>query len=242
MEDEVVVTHRFLLIREGGMDYTVEGKCLRLRAGAWFFVPAWCRREWSIPKASTGCRLLWCEFSSGAVEVPLQLYRQKRLAAHNEIAAFEALLRYGDLLQDESVALQAEGQLKALLASFWTAVRLELKDTDNVGNMHPELVRAVAWLEQNFARPDALDVFYHELKLSPNHFRLLFKQQRGETVQLLLMRLRLRRARYLVRETSQPLKWVAAETGFSDPLYFSKQYRKFWGRTATADRTGCGVA
>ncbi|MFH1499433.1 MAG: helix-turn-helix domain-containing protein, partial [Verrucomicrobiota bacterium] len=107
---------------------------------------------------------------------------------------------------------------------------------------HPEVARALGWLERHFAEPDALEGFYRTVGLSPNHFRLLFRRHTGETVQEVLARLRLRRARYLVRETGWPMKRIAAETGFADPLYFSGQYRRFWGRTATEDRAGGGVA
>jgi len=82
--DEVIVTHRFLVILEGVIDYTVEGQTHRLKAGVQFFVPAWCRREWTAPKRVGGCRLLWCEFSSGAVTLPgavLAKVRAKRKGA-----------------------------------------------------------------------------------------------------------------------------------------------------------------
>jgi AraC family transcriptional regulator of arabinose operon len=100
----------------------------------------------------------------------------------------------------------------------------------------------MAWLERHFGETDALEGFYRTVTLSQNHFRLLFKQQTGETVQTVLARLRLRRARYLVQETSMSMKQIAAATGFSDPLYFSGRYREFWGRPATADRRAGGLA
>ncbi|MFA6288015.1 MAG: helix-turn-helix domain-containing protein [Opitutaceae bacterium] len=100
----------------------------------------------------------------------------------------------------------------------------------------------MAWLERHFAEADALGAFYRTVTLSPNHFRVLFKRQTGETVQAELARLRLRRARYLVQETAMPMKRIAAETGHADPLYFSVQYRRFWGRPATKDRMAGGVA
>ena len=240
--DEVIVTHRFLIILEGIIDYTVERRTQRLEEGVQFFVPAWCRREWVVPKRSVGCRLLWCEFSSGAVALPAVLCLRRLEPPGRERAMFERILELGTRADDRAAALEQEGELKACLAEFWTSAEAEVDVGERVRASHPEVARAVAWLERHFAEADALEAFYRTVTLRPNHFRVLFKRQTGETVQAVLARLRLRRARYLVQETAMPMKQIAAETGHADPLYFSVQYRRFWGRPATKDRETGGVA
>ncbi len=240
VQDAVIVTHRFILLEDGELDYTVEGRCVRLRAGEQFFVPAWCRREWTA--RAGGCRLLWCEFSSGAVAVPPVLCRREVGAEHEERTSFERLLKLFGASETRERMLGCEGELKAVLARFWRAARAEGGAAGEARARHPAVARAVAWLERHYAEPDALGSFYRMVELSPNHFRLLFRRETGETVQAVLARLRLRRARYLVQETTMPMKLIAAETGYADPLYFSNQYRKFWGRAATEDRAGGGVA
>lgn len=237
--DEVIVTHRFLMILKGVMDYTVEGRTRRVEAGMQFFVPAWCRREWRVPRS---CLLSWCEFSSGPVDIPALLCWRTPRTWRVEVTAFDRIRALGKAGVERALVLRQEGELKACLARFWTEARTDDGMEKRLGLSHPEVTRAVAWLERHFAEPDALEAFYRTVTLSPNHFRLLFKQQTGETVQAVLARLRLRRARYLVQETSMSMKEVAAETGHADPLYFSLQYRRFWGRPATQDRKTGGVA
>lgn len=213
--DEVIVTHRFIVIEHGGMDYAVDGVVSRVAAGEQFFVPAWSRREWRVARGGEGCRMSWCEFSSEAVSLPPVLCRRSPVGVSTELAA---------------------------LARFWPEASAGGVAVSRRAEAHPEVVRAMAWLEKHFAEPDALERFYRTVALSPNHFRLLFRRHTGETVQGVLSRLRLRRARYLVRETSWPMKRIAIETGFADPLYFSSQYKRFWGRAASGDRAGVGVA
>src|SRR5690606_31813427 len=104
------------------------------------------------------------------------------------------------------------------------------------GARHPGVRRAGAWRGRNFARAEALAAFYGTLALSPNHLRLGVWRQTGEPVQGMLARLRVRRARYLVVETTRSMKEVAAESGYDDPLYFSQHYRRFWGRAPSAER------
>jgi len=242
MPDEVVVTHRFLIILAGSMDYTVERRTRRLKAGTSFFVPAWCRREWRVSSRAQTCRLLWCEFSSGPVTLPPVLCWRGLGTKQTEIAAFGRMLRLWKRPDDRAALLGMEGELKGCLARFWPEAQTEAGAGGRAQTAHPEVARAVAWLERHFAETDALEAFYRTVTLSPNHFRVLFKRQTGETVQAVLARLRLRRARYLVQETTMPMKRIAAETGHADPLYFSVQYRRFWGRPATKDRMAGGVA
>ncbi len=240
-EDEVIVTHRFILIESGRMEYAVEGVVSRLAAGEQFFVPAWSRREWMAARGREACRLAWCEFSSEAVSLPPVLCRRRPAAARMESRALARLRRWFAAGGAEA-GLLMEGELKAMLARFWAEAGVAGGASGRSGEVHPEVARAMAWLERHFAEPDALEAFYRTLALSPNHFRLLFRRQTGETVQAVLARLRMRRARYLVRETGWPMKRIAAESGFADPLYFSNHYRRFWGRAASADRAGGGVA
>jgi len=203
------------------------------------WVPAWCRRQWRA-LGRRRCGLLWCELALEPVSLPPRLF----FAERTEAGAEEALRRMAERwpARGREDALRLEAEAKGLAVRFWPVAETEGRAGEERGAAHPEVRRARAWLEANFARADALEGLYRTVELSPNHFRLLFRRQTGETVQGMLARLRLRRARYLVRETALPMKRIAAESGFGDPLYFSNQYRKFWGRPATADRAAGGVA
>lgn len=230
--DQVVVSHRLVAVVGGGLDYTIEGRRKRLVAGNWLWVPAWCRRRWTAGRG--GCELNWCEFTTDPVTVPAGFHLV-------ESAGAEARTRLAFMVEqwtgrDAWASLVLEAEVKRLAAEFWSHAGGENTALGPAG--HPEVRRAVAWLEGHYASPDALEVFYRGLGLSPNHFRLLFRRQTGETVQAMLARLRLRRARYLVTETALSVKEIAAECGFDDPLYFSLHYRRFWGRPPSADRGG----
>ena len=241
--DQVVVTHRLILIRRGEIDYTVDEIKRRTRAGDWLWVPAWSRRQWRVV-GSPDCEIAWCEFATDPVTVPPRLAVAKPPAAAPE----SALARMQALWPARSAAdeLQLEAGAKWLAAEFWTIAEPDdvpsADDRAKPRHHHAEVRRAVAWLEAHFARPQALAEFYQTVELSPNHFRLLFRRETGETVQATLARLRMRRARYLVVETALSMKEIAMECGFNDPLYFSIHYRRFWGRPPSSDREGTAVA
>lgn len=238
--DQVVVSHRLILVRGGALDYTIEGERRRLGAGDWIWAPAWCRREWRTAGRG-GCELQWCEFTTDPVSVPAGWFAARVAgAARAGVAARLEAMAARWPARTELDALRLEAETKALAAEFWARAGEGGTRGKGAGaeGRHAEVRRAVGWLEANFARADALEAFYATLGLSPNHFRLLFRRQTGETVQAMLARLRLRRARYLTTETTRSVKEIAAECGYDDPLYFSLHYRRFWGRPPTADREG----
>ena len=69
--------------------------------------------------------------------------------------------------------------------------------------------------------------------LSVTHFGRLFKRCFDISPMPYLLRMRLSRARSLLERTELNVKEIAFATGFSDPLYFSRQFRKIHGMPPT---------
>ena len=65
--------------------------------------------------------------------------------------------------------------------------------------------------------------------LSVSHFSSLFKQATGFSPQRYLLNFRLDKAVELMRHTRLNIRQVASLTGFDDPLYFSRYFRKRHG-------------
>jgi AraC family transcriptional regulator len=67
--------------------------------------------------------------------------------------------------------------------------------------------------------------------LSPFHFSRSFKQAVGLGPQRYVMRMRLERAKRLLRRTRQPLAEIAQETGFADQSHLTSIFRRETGLT-----------
>ncbi len=65
-----------------------------------------------------------------------------------------------------------------------------------------------------------------EAALSPSHFSAVFRRKTGFAPLDFFLRLKMQRACHLLDSTGLPVKAIAAEIGFEDPLYFSRAFRR----------------
>ncbi|QYY36650.1 AraC family transcriptional regulator [Ruficoccus sp. ZRK36] len=246
-EDEIVTTCRLILILRGSMRYTIEGRTFIAEAGDELFVPAWTRRMWATPLQGD-CEIAWCEFDDDPRELaPVQGYRRRPNKAaftrdKRTLADMAALWAQAQAPQSALIKLKLEAELKSLLARFWPEAEPTLQGDDfqALPSPHPEVQRALRWLEAHAYEADALARLEAACELTPNYFRLQFRQAMHCTPGEYVQRLRLRRARQLIRATDWQLKRIAAEVGYPDPLYFSRLYRRFWGHSPSAERPAAG--
>ena len=81
-------------------------------------------------------------------------------------------------------------------------------------------------LELHARHPDALALAAAEAKVSPAHFRKLFQMHAGQSPARMLRAHRLDHAAAELCMTSAPVKQIAYEWGFKDPLHFSRLFRQ----------------
>jgi len=76
--------------------------------------------------------------------------------------------------------------------------------------------------------------------MSPSTFMRYFKRVTGERFVSYLTRLRMDRAMQVLTETNQPVALVADAVGFPDQAYFSRVFRRHFGRTPSQVRGYAG--
>jgi AraC-like DNA-binding protein len=74
-----------------------------------------------------------------------------------------------------------------------------------------------------------LDDFAREAGMSVSHFSERFRKQTGQSPMAYFIQLRMRLACRLLDLSGKPIKTVAMETGYRDPYYFSRVFKKSMG-------------
>lgn len=94
---------------------------------------------------------------------------------------------------------------------------------------------AVQFIHDHIQESISLEDAAHACSLSLSRFKILFKEETGETPRGYINQLKIRRAQRLIREGMSSTE-AAMAMGFSTPNYFSVVFRKFTGLTPTEYR------
>ncbi|WP_423919595.1 helix-turn-helix domain-containing protein [Frigoribacterium sp. 2-23] len=87
------------------------------------------------------------------------------------------------------------------------------------------------YLRQHVTERVSIDELARLARLSPSHFAALFKQQTGSSPLRYQTHLRMSRARELLDVTNLAVSVVAERVGYTDPFYFSRQFKSVHGVT-----------
>lgn len=92
------------------------------------------------------------------------------------------------------------------------------------------------YIDANFHKDISLDDISRQMNLSSYYFSKLFKEETGENFVEFLTKVRIDRARELLKTPDLSMKEICSEVGYSDPNYFSRIFKKVVGQTPTEYR------
>jgi two-component system response regulator YesN len=127
---------------------------------------------------------------------------------------------------------QLEEQARKILISA-----LAFRDS-RTNNQYTSLVQqAKEYIDHHYMNPDlSLNQVAAQVNLSPSYFSVMFGQATGQTFKEYLTELRIRKAKELLRMTTQRSAEISYQVGYSDPHYFSYVFRKNTGLSPTQFR------
>ncbi|MDO4965590.1 MAG: helix-turn-helix domain-containing protein [Lachnospiraceae bacterium] len=96
--------------------------------------------------------------------------------------------------------------------------------------------KAKKYMEENFAKDISLEDVSMKVDISSYYFSKLFKEETGRNFIEYLTELRMEEAKKLLKETDMSMKEICSMVGYSDPNYFSRNFKKYTGVTPTEAR------
>jgi AraC-like DNA-binding protein len=137
---------------------------------------------------------------------------------------------------DDIFGLQKEhhDNITALCSGLLYLILQRISEIERTEQQHgkypPPLSRAISFIEQNFASQIMLTDVAAKAGICPEYLCVLFKKHLNKSPVSYILELRLKYARQLLGDLYLSVKDVSLLCGFNSPNYFSRSFRKHFGK------------
>ncbi|MCQ2424642.1 MAG: AraC family transcriptional regulator [Lachnospiraceae bacterium] len=125
----------------------------------------------------------------------------------------------------EGFELAVKGNLLRLLALFFRSPEKAERKSSSQENVLP----ALRYIADHYAEDIPLSSLASACCMNSSYFCRRFREVTGRTAVTYVNEYRLTKAQALLLTTSDTVSGIAAAVGFSDPGYFTRLFRKFYG-------------
>ena len=94
--------------------------------------------------------------------------------------------------------------------------------------------QAIKFISRNFSSEISIEDVANAVRISPSHLYRIFSSELGMPPAQFLIRYRINEACSILKNSDLSISEVAVSTGFSDPLYFSRAFKKVKGLSPRA--------
>lgn len=103
------------------------------------------------------------------------------------------------------------------------------KQVNNSSTTNDYLQNAITYITANYTKEIHIEELANVCNLSKSHFMYLFKEELGMTPLAYQQTLRIKDAMSALISSRQNVTEIAEQTGYKDPLYFSRVFKKLVG-------------
>jgi two-component system response regulator YesN len=135
--------------------------------------------------------------------------------------------------------LQSQGTLVEMMQvlkinfSKWINEGLTNHNKENVETV---IAKAQDYIHNNYHKDLSMEEVAELIDLSISHFCMLFKQVSGYTFLEYLTKIRMDKAKYILKNSNVKVYQVAPLVGYQDPRYFTQVFKKITGMTPSEFR------
>lgn len=144
----------------------------------------------------------------------------------------QQILQHGDSNCD----LQAGGYMRLLLSEYSMNATVPHPQKESIDEIGQRIEQAIRWLTLQYSHPISIENMAQTLGYHRTHLSKIFKQHAGISPMNFLLKIRMERAKLLLNEPLT-IEQIASSVGFTDALYFSKQFKKWYGCAPTEYRS-----
>lgn len=180
---------------------------------------------------------IWWMHVAGS-DVP-ELLDAMRVSTNRPVLRVRDLYRSTALIDEALTRMETDESVPTLLAASgaaWHLLAMLAADQVDAPQREDPVRQALAYLQERIGTRTSVAELASLAGLSSSHFAALFSQATGHGVLSYQNSLRMARARDLLDTTSLAVSGVAHAVGYTDALYFSRQFQKHHGASPSAYR------
>ncbi len=195
-----------------------------------------------IADASDPHETCWIKFKG---ERAHEYVERCELPLHNDIFPFLHNEQCGEIIKQAIFAEEPAGRLaeELLMKSvFYKLMSIHAACVNEIMTKEKRLAHEVAgFIKNNYSENIKIENIADTFHYDRSYIFLLFKKEYGISPQQYLINRRIEMAKHLLiqKDESHTVKEIAYATGFSDPLYFSRLFKKSTGFSPLAFRENC---
>ncbi|AOY76073.1 response regulator [Clostridium formicaceticum] len=135
-------------------------------------------------------------------------------------------------MEEEVQTLKETREIKEYMENLFKEVVFAIAQYKKDSNIRA-IESVKAYVRENYKNDISLNDVADYIALSPYYLSRLFKKVEGENFKDYLIKIRMEKAKQLLREEKKSIKETALEVGYYDPNYFSRAFKKYAGVPAT---------
>lgn len=146
-----------------------------------------------------------------------------------------------DAVEEFREAESAVYKFRNIESRFLDMMRKLVDEKKKMSRRYAEILvqTAVKYMEENYTDPElSVGRVAENVGVTPNYLSRIFRNARGETCIDFLTRLRIERAKEMLRNSDEKNYVIAEEAGYRNPNYFNAIFRKYVGCTPKEYREG----
>lgn len=171
-------------------------------------------------------------FISAAISVNDVLIEAFNATADTAVVENSKYLRLAKNMPPMVEKLDSQEQIQHAIIE-WALDCMELLQTRTAQTETSVIQTAKQYIVANYKKPLKLEDVAGHVHLTAAYFCMKFRQETGQTFVEYLTKLRLERAKELLRYSNKKIHEIAVEVGFADSRHFSRTFHRHFGMLPT---------
>lgn len=181
--------------------------------------------------------------NKGNINYCLNICLQLILTASRQLMELKISIDDPKLNENEAwkqmLKLETLHDMKSFITDYFLLVSSQIEEKRNKKSRNV-IGKIKAVINSKYTENISINEIAKEVYLSTTYLCMIFKQETGETINDYLTKLRIEKAKELLRDPRNKLYDICYAIGYTEPGYFSKIFRRYTGLTPTEYREEIG--